>query len=33
VAWPSDVRKWIRWYEYEQERAAADEVMPDEEAA
>ena len=27
------VRKWIRWYEYEQERAAAEGVMPDEEAA
>lgn len=27
------VRKWIRWSEYEQERAAAEGVMPDEEAA
>ena len=27
------VRKWIRWYEYKQERPAAEGVMPDEEAA
>jgi hypothetical protein len=26
------IRKWIRWYEYERERQAGEEVMPDEEA-
>jgi transposase-like protein len=27
------VRKWIRWYECERERTAAEGVTPDEEAA
>ena len=27
------VRKWIRWYEYERERSAAEGVMPDDQAA
>ena len=27
------VRKWIRWYEYEQERDAREGVVPDDQAA
>ena len=27
------IRKWIRWYEYERERTAAEGVMPDDQAA